>query len=205
MSLWQKVSYGGVLCLSVAMICMAIIRMIGVLATMHRNNIGTSPIWATFWEVIEGCVAVIMACFLTFRSVFATGSNKSHADAVAARNRLWRWPGTIGTLWDRILLTLSFRSKSRVSSSTAGEEREAGMDCGRGGKGPGEDDRGSTDYLIPTVAVTRPTLVFSRLRTMFGSTTKSQVASQTSYISEETVDVVTESELRELDYHHVIR
>lgn len=47
----------------------------------HHNkttNKSSLPIWDTFWEMMEACIAVMMACFLSFRAAMlnhATSEN----------------------------------------------------------------------------------------------------------------------------------
>ena len=57
----QKISLSAFLCLSVAMIIIACIRLSGL-----RDN----TVWIYFWQYMEACVACIMASILTFRTLF---------------------------------------------------------------------------------------------------------------------------------------
>ena len=58
----QKISLSAFLCLSVAMIIIACIRLSGL-----RDN---NTVWIYFWQYMEACVACIMASILTFRTLF---------------------------------------------------------------------------------------------------------------------------------------
>lgn len=196
MSTSQKISYAGIMCLSVFMIITALIRLIGSVATTHKTNQGTAPIWGTFWEIIEACIAVIMACFLTFRSVFVRGSRMSPAGAVVPKNHQFHGSGT---LWERLLSTLRLRSRYRRSPIVTAEEGNVG---GYHSNEEGADVRKNKNHMMPTVKLTRPTLAFSRLQTLFRSESGTQVIGDA---SRGTIDVVTEFDLSELDYHHVIR
>ncbi|ROW09337.1 hypothetical protein VPNG_05787 [Cytospora leucostoma] len=199
MSISQKVSYSGILCLSVFMIVAALIRLIGSVATTHKTNHGTAPIWGTFWEIIEACVAVIMASFLTFRSFFAKNSTVDPAGAAPHPNRNIHRPGT---LWERLLSTLRFRSRYRKSPSITAEEGK--VDVHQGNR-DGLAGRKVKDHLISTAAITRPTLVFSRLQTLFRTESESEATREGALIHGGTIDVVTEFDLRELDYHQILR
>ncbi|ROW01344.1 hypothetical protein VMCG_05887 [Cytospora schulzeri] len=199
MSTWQKISYSGILCLSVVMIIMALIRLVGSVVTTHKTNRGTAPIWGTFWEMLEACLAVIMACFLTFRSVFVKGGGSNHAGTPALPNNQFQRPGSF---WERLLSTLRFRSRYRKSPSVTAEEGHVGVHDGNGNVSAEGREK---NYVISTANMTRPTLAFSRLRTLFGSVGGTQGASDTGLLSRGTIDVVTEFDLRELDYHQVLR
>lgn len=50
------------------MVIMALIWLTGTLITTKPTNRGSLPIWGTFWDMMEACIAVMMACFLTFRA-----------------------------------------------------------------------------------------------------------------------------------------
>ena len=58
----QKISLHAFLCLSIAMIVIACIRLSGL-----RNY---NLIWLQFWLYMEPCVACVMASILTFRTLF---------------------------------------------------------------------------------------------------------------------------------------
>ncbi|OCL07968.1 hypothetical protein AOQ84DRAFT_294085 [Glonium stellatum] len=70
----QKFGLAAILCLSIVMIVVALIRLIGSVADTRRSNKGTSPVWGTFWEIMEACIAVIMASVIVIRSVFVKNS-----------------------------------------------------------------------------------------------------------------------------------
>ena len=58
----QKISLSAFLCLSVAMIIIASIRLSGLRYSNH--------VWIFFWQYTEACVACVMASILTFRTLF---------------------------------------------------------------------------------------------------------------------------------------
>lgn len=193
MSTSQKISLSGIMCLSVFMIITALTRLIGLVATTHKTNKGTAPIWGTFWMILEACIAVIMAFFLTFRSVFVIGNRKKtvgipvpHSDQLHGSD----------TFWERLLSRMRFRSKSLVVTA---EEGHMGENCSVGGK---PRKKRSESHLISMVNITRSSLAFSRLQTLFRSETGTQFTGEA---PRSTIDISTEFDLRDLDYHHMIR
>lgn len=197
----QKLSYAAFLCLSIVMIVLALVRLIGSVATTKTTNRGTSPIWGTFWGMLEACIAVIMASFYTFRSAAAKGNGANQGVAAARVHPGERRPSS---LWSRLLSTLRFRSRYHRSPSATGDELELGASRGNGGGGEPRHEGGlGQKHLISTLNPIRPTLTFSRLGTLFGSAGRTQLASEASLVTRGTIDVVTEFDLRELDYHEV--
>lgn len=198
MSSAQKFSYAGFLCLSVVMVIMALIRLIGTLITTKPTNRGSSPIWGTFWEMMEACIAVIMACFLTFRA--AVLNHATSENPASRQNKATRGPAS---LWDRLLLTFGFRTSSRNTPNELGEQgAPTGLDQ-YNTQAAGRKSR--KDYILPTLNMTRPRLAFSRLPTLFGSADRTIFASEASLVTRGTINVETEFDLQELDYHEVRR
>lgn len=197
MSRSQKLSYAGFLCLSVVMVIIALIRLIGTLATTRDTNKGSAPIWGTFWEMVEACIAVIMACCLTFRAALSQNANTkqraAHQDQLRLRS---------ASLWDRLLSTLHFRTRYRRSPSGTGEE--GAIDLNQGHEHLPIKDH-IMDHHLPTANITKPTLGLSRLRTLFGSLGGTHSMSENSLVTRGTINVDTEFDLRELDYHEVRR
>ncbi|KAF1993621.1 hypothetical protein P154DRAFT_557648 [Amniculicola lignicola CBS 123094] len=66
----QKVSLAAMLGLSVAMILCAFVRLIGSVTDTRKDGSGTAPVWATYWAIMEGCIAVIMTSVIVIRGVF---------------------------------------------------------------------------------------------------------------------------------------
>lgn len=71
MQLRQKLVIGVFLCLSTAMVVVALIR---ISAYGLRGNIDLT--WQLFWLYMEACIALTMASVTTFRTVFITVSSK---------------------------------------------------------------------------------------------------------------------------------
>lgn len=198
MSSAQKLSYAGFLCLSVVMVIMALIRLIGTLITTKPTNRGSSPIWGTFWEMMEACIAVMMACFLTFRA--AVGNHTASDNPASRQNKATRGPAL---LWDRLLLTLGFRTSSRNTPNGPGEQgAPTSLDqCNT--QADGRNIR--KNHILPTLHMTKPRLAFSRLQTLFGSSDRTLFASEASLVTRGTINVETGFNLQELDYHEVRR
>ena len=89
-SLRQKLSAGVVLCLSIVMIAIGMLR--GISARIH----GTSDqIWTMFWIQIESAIAVIMVNITAFRQFFlsvagASNERRAQRQRWADYRKLWR-------------------------------------------------------------------------------------------------------------------
>lgn len=70
MPLSRKLSLAVMLCLSVAMIICALIRLVGTIADTRPDGGGSAPVWSTYWAVVEGCVALIMTSVIVIRGAF---------------------------------------------------------------------------------------------------------------------------------------
>ncbi|KAL8726355.1 MAG: hypothetical protein Q9166_006762 [cf. Caloplaca sp. 2 TL-2023] len=66
----QKIGIAFFLCLSICMVIIAIIRI----SQVHSQ---TYNIWATFWQQLEGCVAMLMVSLTAFRTLFVSTPNNS--------------------------------------------------------------------------------------------------------------------------------
>lgn len=93
----QKLGIAFFLCLSISMVVIAIIRI----SQVHSP---TYNIWATFWQQLEGCVAILMVSLTAFRTLFVTSPSSESQEKAAARQhgdgyrkRLWyRYKGSSG-------------------------------------------------------------------------------------------------------------
>ncbi|KAK4183912.1 hypothetical protein QBC35DRAFT_541740 [Podospora australis] len=74
MKLVQKCALGSFLCLSLVMVCIAVIR-----ASKINGASGVDVPWEFFWQYMEACVAVLMGSLTVFRSVLVAQRNKSSA------------------------------------------------------------------------------------------------------------------------------
>lgn len=61
----QKLGITFFLCLSVLMVFIAVIRI----SQVHSK---TYNVWATFWQQLEGCVAILMVSLTAFRTLFVS-------------------------------------------------------------------------------------------------------------------------------------
>ncbi|KAL8757059.1 MAG: hypothetical protein Q9199_002500 [Rusavskia elegans] len=83
----QKLGIAFFLCLSTSMVIIAIIRISQVHSPIYN-------IWATFWQQLEGCVAILMVSLTAFRTLFVTSPTNSQVKAAKKhsdgyRKRLW--------------------------------------------------------------------------------------------------------------------
>ena len=74
MRLAQKASIGAFLCLSCVMVVASITRLAGM-----SFNDSMDITWEIYWTWVEGCVAVIMASAVAFRTLFIQDHNKNPA------------------------------------------------------------------------------------------------------------------------------
>ncbi len=57
MRMAQKLGVAAILCLSITMIAMVSHSPpVGSVATTKLSNLGTSPVWGTYWQIAEACV-----------------------------------------------------------------------------------------------------------------------------------------------------
>lgn len=136
----QKASLAAMLCLSVAMIVCALIRLIGSVSDTNEEGSGTAPVWATYWAMVEGCVSLIMTSVIVIRGVFI--KNLITDDRQKQESMLNRFGR-------RLLSTL------RLSGSSGRSGRSRRSPQGSGGDNAGE---GPSAPRIPTQGLTRGTL-----------------------------------------------
>ncbi|KAK8033966.1 integral membrane protein [Apiospora marii] len=72
MPLARKLSLAAMLCLSIAMIVVALVRLIGTVATTQADSLAAAPTWAWYWAVVESCIALIMTSVIVLRGAFVT-------------------------------------------------------------------------------------------------------------------------------------
>lgn len=70
----QKLSLGAFLCLSLVMVCLAIIRV----SKVHGVS-GIDVIWEFFWQHMEATVAILMGSLTVFRSLFIHKNNSNNS------------------------------------------------------------------------------------------------------------------------------
>ncbi|KAL9579386.1 MAG: hypothetical protein Q9212_005142 [Teloschistes hypoglaucus] len=88
-SLRQKVGIAFFLSLSTIMVLIAIIRI----SQVHTR---TYNVWATFWQQLEGCVAILMVSLTAFRTLFVSSP---HSSAAVEREKAKRPSGSERRLW----------------------------------------------------------------------------------------------------------
>lgn len=118
MSTSRKLSLAAVLCLSIVMIAMALIRLIGTIFDMRSDSEGTAPVWATYWMMVEGCVSLTMTSVIIIRASFIT---KAIQENRRTHDSPWSRAGR------RLLSTIGFSgsiSGSKPSSPRHSDDRK---------------------------------------------------------------------------------
>lgn len=64
---------GFFLCLSIVMVVIAIVRSSRV---SHGPDLNT--LWQSLWQIVESCIALIMASITAFRSIFVSERHREH-------------------------------------------------------------------------------------------------------------------------------
>ncbi|RYP91330.1 hypothetical protein DL770_002564 [Monosporascus sp. CRB-9-2] len=177
MPFFRKLSLAAMLCLSIAMIICAIIRLVGPITDTRPDGSATAPVWSTFWAITEGCISLIMTSVIIIRGVFI---------AQVIRDDRRRQDSLIQRFGRRLLSTWrhfeSSRSNSRSPPRPTGDQFNSNSSAPR----------------IPTQGLTRATLSNGRGLCSSGNN-KSE--GQDNVL--ETVD--TASALGDLDYRVVQR
>lgn len=76
MKLSQKIGLAALLCLSIVMVILAIVRMTG-----YADHPGVmDPAWSAFWIYVESCVAIIMASVSAVRPLFVNRGRGKEVD-----------------------------------------------------------------------------------------------------------------------------
>ena len=88
-SLRQRIGIGSFLCLSLIMIIIAIVRI----SRVHASDF---EIWATFWQQLEACIAVLMLSLTAARTVYVSTktSQKQERDKRSYSNPKRLWPSS---------------------------------------------------------------------------------------------------------------
>ena len=82
--LGRKLSIGVVLCMSLLMIAIALVRGISA-AILGTEN----PVWIIFWIQLEASISIIAACPIAFRNLFLAHRSPSHTpDQLSVLERL---------------------------------------------------------------------------------------------------------------------
>ena len=87
----QKFNLATFLCLNVAMIVIASVRMSGLHAYAPNGGETTDLIWELLWQFIEACISVMMVSLIAFRTAFNVKSSRK-------KMRQWYSPRII---WNR--------------------------------------------------------------------------------------------------------
>ncbi|KAI1123773.1 hypothetical protein F5Y10DRAFT_269780 [Nemania abortiva] len=111
----RKISLAAMLCLSIVMIIIALIRLIGTITDSRPDGNGAAPVWATYWSMVEGCVSLTMTSVIVIRAVFIT---KAAQKDRRMHDSLWSRAGR------RLLSTLRLPGSS--ASSKRGSPRRSG-------------------------------------------------------------------------------
>ncbi|KAI8954452.1 hypothetical protein F4801DRAFT_533231 [Xylaria longipes] len=81
----RKLSLAAMLCLSIAMITIALIRLIGTITDKQPNKNGAAPAWETYWSLVEGCISLTMTSVIVIRAVFVTRENRRMHNSMWSR------------------------------------------------------------------------------------------------------------------------
>ncbi|KAI1738017.1 hypothetical protein F4680DRAFT_450415 [Xylaria scruposa] len=106
----RKVSLAAMLCLSIVMIVIALIRLIGTIIDTRLDGHGAAPVWVTYWTTLEGCVSVTMTSVIVIRAIFITRGVRERS---RARDSLWSRAGR--RLLSTLRLPRSFASSKQSS------------------------------------------------------------------------------------------
>lgn len=88
----QKLAIGTTLCLSVMMIISAIVQI----STIRTSTNAVDITWATFWQLVEATVAVVMVSLTALRSFFVARSSRvrqspNHSSGNWSARQAKRW------------------------------------------------------------------------------------------------------------------
>ncbi|KAK8129116.1 hypothetical protein PG984_010224 [Apiospora sp. TS-2023a] len=72
MPLARKLSLAAMLCLSIAMIVVGLVRLIGTVATTKSDSLAAAPTWAWYWAEVESCIALIMTSVIVLRGAYVS-------------------------------------------------------------------------------------------------------------------------------------
>ncbi|KAI0545254.1 hypothetical protein F4679DRAFT_588663 [Xylaria curta] len=106
----RKVSLAAMLCLSIVMIVIALIRLIGTIIDTRLDGHEAAPVWVTYWTSVEGCVSVTMTSVIVIRAVFITRATRERS---RMHDSLWSRAGR--RLLSTLKLPRSFASSKQSS------------------------------------------------------------------------------------------
>ncbi|KAI0414004.1 hypothetical protein F5X98DRAFT_261214 [Xylaria grammica] len=66
------------LCLSVVMIAITLIRLIGTIVNTKSDGHGSAPTWYTYWAAAERCIVLMTTTVIVVRAVFITKTLREH-------------------------------------------------------------------------------------------------------------------------------
>jgi hypothetical protein len=173
----RKLSLAAMLCLSVAMIVCALIRMAGSIADT-KTGTGAAPVWDMYWAVVESCVSLTMASVIVIRGVFIT---------TLIQDDRKKQESMFQNLGRRILSTLRLSGSSR--SSRRSPQRS----------GYRSQDDQSNEPNVPKIGTQDlPNVTLSNIRTVIRG---GRMPSQTRDDALQSVD--TNYVLEDMDYHNI--
>ncbi|KAI0377023.1 hypothetical protein F5Y04DRAFT_292257 [Hypomontagnella monticulosa] len=171
----RKVLLGAMLCLSLIMILIALIRLIGSIVDTRPDGSGTAPAWATYWGIVEGSISLDMTSVIVIRGLFITRLFKEDRDLQGS---------IIARFGRRLLSTLRLSGSSRSSRRSPPRLADS------------SENVDSAPPQIPTQGFTRN--VFTNLGRFVGSSSSRTNASGHALDTRDT-DYI----LEELDYHNI--
>lgn len=118
MSAVRKLSLTAILCLSLVMIFIALIRLIGTITESQTDGNKAAPVWVIYWSMVEGCVSLTMTSVIVIRAVFiAKGTQKEK------RSYHIPWPRAGRRLLSTLKLPGSFPSSKQSSPRHSGDSK----------------------------------------------------------------------------------
>ena len=175
MSFSRKLSIVALLSLSTVMIVCSLIRIFGSLTETTETGLGTAPVWAAFWFIVESCVALIMASVIVIRGVSISNVDDDR-----------RKQDSIFQQFGRCLLSILRLSKSSGSGRWSPKRSDPLHDQHKGGSAPRIATQKSLGGTLQSVRAF-----------ISGGKRHSQTQEDTQ------LSVDTYSGLEDLDYHNI--
>lgn len=135
MPLARKLSLAAMLCLSIAMIAVALVRLIGTVATTKADSLAAAPTWAWYWAVVESCIALIMTSVIVLRSAFVTTTQPANPVGHGEK----REDGLIRQFGRRLRSSLRLNGLSRRPRRRNSSPRRSSDEEPKPGPGSGSD------------------------------------------------------------------
>lgn len=150
----QKFGIALFLCLSVAMIVVAIVRVSGMRYSSLRTTKDIDPAWSMYWTHMEGCIAVFMGSVTAFRGIFgdflqerSRENTDVNTDSLIFRLRTWLGFSTTKHGTPQEWTSVDNKGQKRVmlpeQSLTKATLNEVRRYIGRHGREPGNTTMGS--------------------------------------------------------------